>query len=253
MPRRLTARSHKAQSQEFLQPFPTRPRKIVRQIRPEIFPAAKQIAPMRRFFTLALSALFLCGATTLGRTQGVVKAKHGDWELRCETPPGALHEQCALLQSVTAEDRPNVNLVVIVLKTADGKNRLLRVIAPLGVLSAVRARAQDRQYGCRPRRFRALPADRLRRRSGDGRQAHPAAEKRPQCHIHYLPNSGRRNWHPPRPQGLRRRVRRPALRPAARTGGRKGSRCQGAQAADGHCQNGCLPAKFSCKAKAVFV
>jgi invasion protein IalB len=66
--------------------------------------------------------------------QGVVKAKHGDWELRCETPPGAAREQCALLQSVAAEDRPNVNLMVIVLKTADGKNYLLRVIAPLGLL-----------------------------------------------------------------------------------------------------------------------
>lgn len=66
--------------------------------------------------------------------QGALKAKHGDWELRCETPPGASREQCALLQSVAAEDRPNVNLVVIVLKTADGKSRLLRVVAPLGVL-----------------------------------------------------------------------------------------------------------------------
>jgi invasion protein IalB len=66
--------------------------------------------------------------------QGVVKAKHGDWETRCETPPGAAHEQCALIQSVAAEDRPNVTLIVIVLKTADGKSRLLRVIAPLGVL-----------------------------------------------------------------------------------------------------------------------
>jgi invasion protein IalB len=66
--------------------------------------------------------------------QGAVKAKYGDWEMRCETPPGAAREQCALIQSVTAEDKPNVNLVVIVLKTADGKSRLLRVIAPLGVL-----------------------------------------------------------------------------------------------------------------------
>ncbi|QLP96352.1 MAG: invasion associated locus B family protein [Rhodoblastus sp.] len=66
--------------------------------------------------------------------QGAVKSKHGDWEMRCETPPGATREQCALLQSVAAEDRPNVNLVVIVLKTADGKSRLLRVVAPLGVL-----------------------------------------------------------------------------------------------------------------------
>jgi invasion protein IalB len=66
--------------------------------------------------------------------QGAVRSKHGDWELRCETPPGASKEQCALIQSVAAEDKPNVNLVVIVLKTADGKSRLLRVLAPLGVL-----------------------------------------------------------------------------------------------------------------------
>ncbi|MEA2857497.1 MAG: hypothetical protein QOH98_1818 [Methylobacteriaceae bacterium] len=71
---------------------------------------------------------------TPAQAQGIVKSKHGDWELRCETPPGASREQCALLQSVAAEDKPNVNLVVIVLKTADGKSRLLRVIAPLGVL-----------------------------------------------------------------------------------------------------------------------
>lgn len=41
---------------------------------------------------------------------------------------------CALLQSIVADDRPSISLVIIVLKTADGKNRLLRVIAPLGVL-----------------------------------------------------------------------------------------------------------------------
>jgi invasion protein IalB len=66
--------------------------------------------------------------------QGAVKAKYGDWEIRCETQPGASSEQCALFQSVAAEDRANVNLVVIVLKTSDGKSKLLRVIAPLGVL-----------------------------------------------------------------------------------------------------------------------
>jgi invasion protein IalB len=66
--------------------------------------------------------------------QGVVKSVHGDWQIRCDTPPGAQTEQCALVQSVTAEDRPNVGLTVIVLKTADQKSRLLRVLAPLGVL-----------------------------------------------------------------------------------------------------------------------
>jgi invasion protein IalB len=81
---------------------------------------------------LALIGAIACGHAVLG--QGVVKSKHGDWDLRCETPPGAAKEQCALLQSVAAEDRPNINLMVIVLKTADEKNRLLRVIAPLGTL-----------------------------------------------------------------------------------------------------------------------
>lgn len=66
--------------------------------------------------------------------QGAVKGKFGDWDLRCETPPGASREQCALIQSIAAEDRPNVSLVVIILKTADGKSRLLRVVAPLGLL-----------------------------------------------------------------------------------------------------------------------
>jgi invasion protein IalB len=94
---------------------------------------------LRRFtaglpFLCVTFSVFAFAVPQTALAQGVVKAKHGDWEIRCETPPGAQHEQCALLQSVAAEDRPNINLVVIVLKTADGKNRLLRVIAPLGVL-----------------------------------------------------------------------------------------------------------------------
>jgi invasion protein IalB len=84
-----------------------------------------------------LAAALLCAfaqGLAPASAQGVVKSKHGDWEMRCETPPGAEREQCALIQSIAAEDRPNVTLVVIVLRTADGKSRLLRVIAPLGVL-----------------------------------------------------------------------------------------------------------------------
>jgi invasion protein IalB len=88
-----------------------------------------------RVLSLAIGAATAVAALAQpAAAQSVVKAKHGDWELRCETPPGASHEQCALIQSVAAEDKPNVNLVVIVLKTADGKSRLLRVIAPLGIL-----------------------------------------------------------------------------------------------------------------------
>lgn len=84
---------------------------------------------------LALPVLALApGGAAPAAAQGAVKGKYGDWEMRCETPAGASREQCALIQSIAADDRPNVSLVVIVLKTADGKSRLLRVIAPLGVL-----------------------------------------------------------------------------------------------------------------------
>ena len=76
----------------------------------------------------------ICLAPAAASAQGTVKSVHGDWQVRCDTPPGAQAEQCALIQSVTAEDRPNVGLTVIVLKTADQKSRLLRVLAPLGVL-----------------------------------------------------------------------------------------------------------------------
>ena len=49
-------------------------------------------------------------------------------------PAGRPGRACALIQSVTAEDRTDIGLTVIVLKTADKKTRLMRVIAPPGVL-----------------------------------------------------------------------------------------------------------------------
>ena len=73
-------------------------------------------------------------ATGAAVAQGTVKSVHNDWQVRCDSPPGAQSEQCALIQSVTAEDRANIGLTVIVLKTADQKNKLMRVVAPLGVL-----------------------------------------------------------------------------------------------------------------------
>ena len=95
---------------------------------------AMRTAGPRCLLWLALISICLLASAPSALCQGVVKSKHGDWEMRCETPPGASREQCALLQSVAAEDKPNINLMVIVLKTADGKSHLLRVIAPLGVL-----------------------------------------------------------------------------------------------------------------------
>jgi invasion protein IalB len=87
-----------------------------------------------RLLALALVAAGLIGASTEAQAQGAVRSVHGDWQIRCDTPPGAQSEQCALIQSVVAEDRSNAGLTVIVLKTADQKSKLMRVVAPLGVL-----------------------------------------------------------------------------------------------------------------------
>ena len=94
-----------------------------------------------RFFVVhaatlaALALALLVGATlTPAAAQGVVRSVHDDWQIRCETPPGAQAEQCALFQSVVAEDRANVGITVLILKTADQKSRLMRIQAPLGVL-----------------------------------------------------------------------------------------------------------------------
>ena len=66
--------------------------------------------------------------------QGAVKSKHGAWSIVCDTPAGATAEQCAMMQNVVAEDRPEIGLSVVVLRTADNKAEILRVLAPLGVL-----------------------------------------------------------------------------------------------------------------------
>jgi invasion protein IalB len=65
---------------------------------------------------------------------GTVRSSHGAWSVVCDKPAGAATEQCALMQNVIAEDRPEIGLSVVVLKTADRKSKILRVLAPLGVL-----------------------------------------------------------------------------------------------------------------------
>ena len=93
---------------------------------------------IKKFFSaFCVSLVLLASSLILSQSasaQGEVKETHGEWEIRCETPTGAKAEQCALIQFVVADDRPNVGLTVIILKTADKKARVLRVLAPLGVL-----------------------------------------------------------------------------------------------------------------------
>lgn len=94
---------------------------------------------MHRYFaslTSVLIALAALTGTASGQAAqtGAVKSTHGAWNVLCDTPAGAKTEQCALVQNVVAEDRPEVGLSVVVLKTADNKAKILRVLAPLGVL-----------------------------------------------------------------------------------------------------------------------
>ena len=99
--------------------------------------AALVVACVRRYRAVGcafLAASVMAAFPAQALAQGAVKSVHGDWQIRCETPPGAQGEQCALFQSVVAEDRANVGITVLVLKTADQKSRLMRVQAPLGVL-----------------------------------------------------------------------------------------------------------------------
>lgn len=85
---------------------------------------------------MALIAGIAAVASPLAAQQqsGTVKSNHGAWSLICDRPAGASADQCALMQNVIADDRPEVGLSVVVLKTADRKARILRILAPLGVL-----------------------------------------------------------------------------------------------------------------------
>jgi len=82
-------------------------------------------------FALAITAPPL--ATPVAAQDGTVKAQHGEWQIVCKKPAGAKKEICAAVQSVTAEDRPNVGLTVYLQKFNDGK-KVLRIFAPLGIL-----------------------------------------------------------------------------------------------------------------------
>jgi invasion protein IalB len=106
----------------------------------------RAIAP---FWLAIVTAVTVLAISVPARAQGAVKSVHGDWQIRCDTPAGAQAEQCALIQSVVAEDRSNAGLTVIILKTADQKSKLMRVVAPLGVLlpSGLGLKLDDKDVG----------------------------------------------------------------------------------------------------------
>ena len=85
-------------------------------------------------FAAVLMAAGFAPALAIDAPEGTVKAQHGDWQIVCkDPPPGAKSGVCALVQSVTAEDRNNIGLTVYFQKFSNG-TRVLRVFAPLGVL-----------------------------------------------------------------------------------------------------------------------
>jgi invasion protein IalB len=73
-------------------------------------------------------------AVAVEAPEGKVISQHGDWQVVCkDPPPGAKNPVCAIVQSVTAEDKNNIGLTVYFQKFSNG-TRVLRVFAPLGVL-----------------------------------------------------------------------------------------------------------------------
>ncbi len=103
--------------------------------------AARLVEAIRRLKRFAIAAISLAivftasGAAQAQRpVDGDVVAQHGDWQVVCKPPPpGSKNKVCALVQSVTAEDRNNVGLTVYFQKFSNG-TRVLRVFAPLGIL-----------------------------------------------------------------------------------------------------------------------
>jgi invasion protein IalB len=95
---------------------------------------ARSITPPAQGETTDVPKASVVAVAPAGQNEPPVRSTHGDWQVRCDTPAGAQSEQCVLMQFVTAEDRENVGLTVIVLKTADKKAKIMRILAPLGVL-----------------------------------------------------------------------------------------------------------------------
>jgi invasion protein IalB len=105
-------------------------------IRPVFMRGDSRTSILKSILALAVAVL---GAHALvmraSATETGVKGTFGHWTVRCEIPTGAKTEQCALVQSVTAEEHPGISAVVIVLKSAENPGgKILRVVVPLGIL-----------------------------------------------------------------------------------------------------------------------
>lgn len=87
--------------------------------------------------------------TSAPASNATIRGNYGDWQMRCEKFPNTPNEQCALFQTVAAQDRPNVGLMVIALRITEQKTEVLRVVAPLGVFlpSGLGLKIDDQNVG----------------------------------------------------------------------------------------------------------
>ncbi len=112
---------------------------------------------MKTVLSACLSAMLVVGsmpaisvpAAAQEFVDGKVESTHGDWQIRCDQPVGARDKQCAMVQNVTAEDRDNIGLSVLIVKTVDKKAKIMRVLAPLGVylMAGLGLRIDDKDIG----------------------------------------------------------------------------------------------------------
>ena len=89
----------------------------------DLLPMPMKHSTFLRKITSLMTLIFLVSAGVQMDTAkaqlagGKVKATIGAWQISCGKPPGSKVEKCAAVQSVTAEDRPNVGLTVIFQKS----------------------------------------------------------------------------------------------------------------------------------------
>lgn len=93
----------------------------------------------RLFLSIAFTAI--ASAQSYAQSEvgaGQVKAIYGAWKLKCAQIAGAKRDKCALVQDLKLEDRPNMFLTVLLMRSFDNeKKMILRVVAPLGVVLPV--------------------------------------------------------------------------------------------------------------------
>jgi invasion protein IalB len=94
---------------------------------------------MLRSAKLLAACLLLAFASAQTHAQsevgsGQVKAIYGAWKLKCAQIAGAKQDKCALVQDLKLEDRPNMFMTVLLMRSFDSDKKIMRIVAPLGVV-----------------------------------------------------------------------------------------------------------------------